>query len=134
MWANRATHTPQPLALRSAPSHDQCAPPYTPNDHRTTNMPKEPPRLQAGETSTPNLKPMPPPKEEANFRTLRLFLCGTITWAATIIACLGPFSPLYMKEEYHTSTTMVSLIFSVTSIVQFLTCPFVGAPARLRTL
>jgi len=64
---------------------------------------------------------MPPPKEQANFRALRLFLCGSITWAATITSCQGSFFPLYMQDEFNASTTMVGLIFSVTSMVQFVT-------------
>lgn len=69
--------------------------------------------------------PAPPPA-----KALRAFLMTCVAWSATVTTCLGPFFPLYMKENFNASTTLIGLCFSVLALMQFVTCPFVMPISR----
>src|SRR6056297_3183471 len=86
---------------------------------------EHPPQLPPTPATTSVLQASPKPPFHS-FWALRAFLCCSITWSAVMTGCLGPFFPLYMKENFQASTTLVGFIFSVTSLVQFLTCPLVA--------
>lgn len=74
--------------------------------------------------SSPMIPPPPPAK------ALRAFLMTSVAWSATVTTCLGPFFPLYMKENFNASTTLIGLCFSVLAMMQFVTCPFVMPISR----
>ncbi|KAM3568976.1 hypothetical protein VYU27_008909 [Nannochloropsis oceanica] len=63
-------------------------------------------------------------------RMLRFFITFSITWSATITSCLGPYFPLYVKANFDASSMLIGVIFSMPSIVQFITCPMVSPLSR----
>ena len=77
------------------------------------------------ESITPSPIPAPP-----SAQALRAFLMTCVAWSATVTTCLGPFFPLYMKEKFNASTTLIGLCFSVLALMQFVTSPFVMPISR----